>query len=91
MFKWNGEFGPAAIGIGLQTIAGIIAITMIYAQLSNTAASTKDQADKLAVIVDRMQQTQVPFAERLVKVETILNIQTNTLGRIEMKVDAFKR
>lgn len=85
------QMGPAFFAVMAQTIAGIIAVTMLYAGLNNTAANTKATADHLETIVERMQAQQGTTGERLVKVETKLDTLGTTVSRIDAKLDTFKR
>ena len=89
--KLRFEFGPAFFAIVIQTIGGIIAVTMLYASLSNTAANTKNTADRLEIIVDRVKENQNKSVERLVRVETSLSNLSDTVTRIDNKLDALKK
>lgn len=89
--KWNGDVGPAAIGIILQTLiigaGGIVAVS----NLNNNVANTKATTDKLEAIVKSQGDNAAHTGERIAGVEATLTALTSTVSRIDLKIDALKK
>lgn len=90
-FKWRGEIGPAFIVLLFQTVGAIIAITMIYSSLTNTVSNTKDTADKLQVIVSKVQEKNSEQANRLTRVETTVDDIKAGVSKLSDKIDILTR
>src|SRR3990167_1654395 len=70
---------PTLLAIAIQTLAGSVAITMLYAQLSNGVENTRNTAERLSAIVERQANTQYNLSERLVRVETSIGSIRDTI------------
>lgn len=88
-FEW--KFGPAFIAVAIQTIGGVVAVTLLYSSLMNTAVNTEKSAERLSIIIDKIQETQTRTGERLIRVETTLTALENTIVRLDKKVDEIRK
>lgn len=85
--KWRGDIGPSFLLLLGQTIGAIVAVTMIYASLSNTVNNTKETAEKLTAIVDRVTQKNNDLGNRLTAVETSVADIKNGVNKVADKLD----
>lgn len=89
--SWRPDWGPASLLAIAQLIVLFVGGIYTFATLQNTATNTKITADALQAIVERQQVRTTDIGERLIKVETELSGVTNTLTRMDNKLDALRR
>lgn len=90
MFKWKGEIGPSFLVLLGQTIGAVVAVTMLYSSLSNTVTNTASTADRLGVIVQRVENRNGQLDNRLVKVETSLDDLKTGVAKLGDKLDIVR-
>jgi len=88
--SWRSDWGPASILAIAQLVVLVVGGVYTFASMQNTAANTKSTAETLQAIVNRQQERTADINDRLIKVETNLSTQTNTLVRMEQKLDGLK-
>ena len=84
---WRAEWGPASLLAIAQLVVLMLGGVYTFASLQNTAANTKNTAEALQAIVVRQQEKTSDMNDRLIKVETNMIAQTQTLDRIDQKLD----
>lgn len=87
--SWKPEWGPASILAIVQLGAICIGGVYTYASLQNTATNTKETTAILTGIVERQVVKTSDLNDRLIKVETNLTAQSQTLMRIDQKLDVI--
>lgn len=86
--QWEWKFGPATIGVVVQTVAILGMGWLAFESVKNVVESSKQQVIELKMVVKEMQNAAQIEGNRITRVEAVVEGVNKSLDRIETKIDS---